>query len=79
MAAQKTPCSTLGPRLAAQRKLLGLTLQQLAHDVGIGPRELALLEADPMRGTNTRVLKALCETLHCSADWLLGITMPLPD
>lgn len=79
MASQKTPCPTLGPRLAARRKAVGLTLQDLALRAHIGARELALLEADPMRGTNTRVLKALCEALHCSADWLLGLTLPLPD
>lgn len=69
----KSP-SVLGDRLRMRRLECGIPYAELGKKIHFGSQELKKIEADPARGTNTRVLKSLCETLECTADWLLGLS-----
>ena len=55
------------------RKHQALTQAQLAHRVGITQAFLAEIESGRKR-PSIEVLEKLCDTLGCSADYLLGIT-----
>lgn len=65
----------LSKKLKAKRKLEGLSQTQLAQQVGITQAFLAEIESGRKR-PSIEVLEKLCDTLGCSADYLLGITQP---
>lgn len=71
---QNKSASVLGDRLRKRRLECGMPYGELGKKIHFGWQELKKIETDPARGTNTRVLKSLCETLGCTADWLLGLS-----
>jgi len=71
---QNKSASVLGERLRMRRLECGIPYADLGKKIHFGWQELKKIETDPTRGTNTRVLKSLCETLVCTADWLLGLS-----
>ncbi|MFA5676274.1 MAG: helix-turn-helix transcriptional regulator [Christensenellales bacterium] len=62
----------LPKKLKLKRKQQGLTQAQLSARVGITQAFLAEIESGRKR-PSIEVLEKLCDTLGCSADYLLGI------
>ncbi len=66
--------NTLGLRIAECRRKSNLTQEELANRLGVTPQALSQYE----RGTrypDIELLKGLCEILHVSADYLLGVEL----
>lgn len=64
---------TLGEGIKRQRKDLKITREQLAELINVSPRFLADVESGKV-GVSLQTLKTLCEVLHSSADYFLGLT-----
>ncbi len=62
----------LPKKLKQKRKQQGLTQAQLSARIGITQAFLAEIESGRKR-PSIEVLEKLCDTLGCSADYLLGI------
>ena len=62
----------LGERIAIQRISLGLTKVELEKACGMSAGNVTRWERGKAYPTSYS-LKKLCEVLHCSADWLLGL------
>ena len=62
----------MSKKLKQKRKQQGLTQAQLSNRVGITQAFLAEIESGRKR-PSIEVLEKLCDTLGCSADYLLGI------
>ena len=62
-------------RIKQLRKQKGLTQIQLAQRIGITQAFLAEIESGRKR-PSLEVLEKLCDTLDCSADYLLDIAQP---
>lgn len=62
-------------KIRQRRKLLRLTQTQLAQRLGITQAYLAEIEKGRKR-PSLEVLEKLCDTMGCSADYLLGIPQP---
>lgn len=60
-------------RLIAQREALGLSQSELARDVGLTQQAVSAYE-NGVRKVSGDVVAALAVRLHCSADYLLGLT-----
>lgn len=65
----------LPKRIKQLRKQKGLTQIQLAQRIGITQAFLAEIESGRKR-PSLEVLEKLCDTLDCSADYLLDIAQP---
>lgn len=63
----------LSKRLKALRKAHGLSQKQLSELIGVTQAYMSELEKGKKR-PSLEVLKNLCNTLGCSADYLLDIT-----
>lgn len=63
----------MSKKLKQKRKQQGLTQAQLSARVGITQAFLAEIESGRKR-PSIEVLEKLCDSLGCSADYLLGIT-----
>jgi len=62
--------STIGKRIAKKRKKLGLTQNDLAEILMISNKAVSKWESD-MGNPSFEFLPKLCETLDCSADYLI--------
>lgn len=70
--------ATLGELIRRQRELAELPMRQLAAMVGISNPYLSQIERN-LRAPSERVLHAIAEQLHLSADTLVAQTTPDPD
>ncbi len=68
----------LPENLKAARKAAGFTQKDVAKRLGITDSSYSAYETG-YRSPNPEMLKALCETLNVSADYLLGIEKGPPD
>lgn len=59
--------------IASERKLLGMTQQQLGEKMGRDRTAIARWEKNPM-AIDGETLYKLSGIFHCSVDYLLGIT-----
>lgn len=64
---------TLGEQIQARRKILGLTLKEVAAEVGVGESHMSLIEND-LRDPSIRVLKDIARALKTTVTIALRIT-----
>ncbi len=69
--AAKDLLSVFNTRLREQRKLAGLTQQQLADRIGVPVSTIGRLESDPGANPTIKTVTALIEALGCTANDLL--------
>lgn len=70
--------ATLGELIRRQRELAELPMRQLASMVGISNPYLSQIERN-LRAPSDRVLNAIAEQLHMSADALVSQVTPAPQ
>ena len=63
-----------GERLRSTRKGLGLSQEQVAEALGTAHGWISELETGRRPQVQAQTLYRLCEILHVSADYLLGLT-----
>ncbi len=64
---------TFGERLRKLRQDKGLSQPQLAAEIGITKQAISNYEKD-LFSPSLSVLKEIALTLHCSADYLIGVS-----
>src|SRR5215471_13848135 len=68
------PMSSLGARLTHVREVRGLSQQDLAQRTGLKVQNISRLEKGHRVHVRSDTLLRLAEALHCSSDYLLGLT-----
>ena len=72
-----TEYELIGIRIARVRALRGMTQMDLAANIGVSDQTISNWEVG-IRTPRADLLLRLCRTLHCSADYLLGLSDDLP-
>lgn len=64
------PLSTMGERIKAARKQMGLSQQSIAQELGVSISAVSLWEKDKANITSDK-LASLAKVLDCSLEWLI--------
>lgn len=62
----------IGAKIYAQRKALGLTLQEVADRVHVARSTIQRYEAGNIKNIKMPVLSSIAQALEISPDWLIG-------
>ena len=62
----------IGAKIHAQRKALGLTLQEVADRVHVARSTIQRYEAGNIKNIKMPVLSSIAQALEISPDWLIG-------
>jgi len=63
----------LGSRIKSVREVYGMSQAELARRVGISKQAMYAIEANKTPDPGALKVKAIAQTLHVSADYLLGL------
>lgn len=69
---QKT--KILGVRIAEARKRKGLTLKEVAADIGVAASTIQRYEKGAFEKIKLPIIKAIAECLNVNSTWLVGVT-----
>ena len=64
----------IGERIAERRKALGLTLEDIAQEIGVSKSTVSRYESGTFESIKLPVIEAIARVLHVNPSWLIGKT-----